>query len=215
MMIRRLPSLLFLTMTISMMYSSLAQAQEAEPSTPAPTSAAAKVAKEPASPAVDQVKESTQNLTKQTQEEVDKIAKVVDEDPRAKTVAAGILQPIYLLAEKLAFPSFHWLAFGLMCAGVVSYLLQLVLGKLIVLTRMGFSLKEILSDMIGLAISLIGLVLTTQAAAENSTFTQSPAAVLSAAILGAILGFILYTWGQSQELQAVAGRTVVPPAKRP
>lgn len=218
MMIRRLPSLLLLTMTILMMSivcSSLAQAQEAEPSNPDPTPAPAKVVKEPVSPAVDQVKESTQNLTKQTQEEVDKIAKVVDEDPRAKTVAAGILQPIYLLAEKLAFPSFHWLAFGLMCAGVVSYLLQLVLGKLIVLTRMGFSLKEILSDIIGLAISLVGLVLTTQAAAENSTFTQSPAAVLSAAILGTILGFILYTWGQSQELQAVAGRTTVTPVKRP
>jgi len=117
------------------------------------------------------------------------------------------LQPIYLLAERLAFPSFHWLAFGLMTAGVVSYLLQLVLGKLVVLSRMGFSVKEILSDLISLIISLVGLVLTTQAAAENSTFTQSPAAVLSSAILGAVLGFILYTWGQSQELQAAAGRT--------
>lgn len=210
MMIRRLLPLLVL----AMIWGSLAQAQEAEPSNPDSTPAPAKVTKEPVSPAVDQVKESTQNLTKQTQEEVDKIAKVVDEDPRAKTVAAGILQPIYLLAEKLAFPSFHWLAFGLMCAGVVSYLLQLVLGKLVVLTRMGFSLKEILSDIVGLAISLVGLVLTTQAAAENSTFTQSPAAVLSAATLGAILGFILYMWGQSQELQAVAGRTLATPAKK-
>lgn len=209
MMIRRFLPLMLLTA----MCTSLVQAQETEPSNPVPAAAPAEAVKEPVSPAVDQVKESTKNLTKQTQEEVDKIAKVVDQDPRAKTVAAGILQPIYLLAEKLAFPSFHWLAFGLMCAGVVSYLLQLVLGKLIVLTRMGFSMKEILSDLIGLAISLVGLVLTTQAAAENSTFTHSPAAVLSAAILGGILGFILYTWGQSQELQAVAGRTKITPAK--
>lgn len=211
MMIRRLLPLLLW----AVICSSLTQAQETDPVSPDPTPAPAKVPQEPATPAVDQVKESTQKLTKQTQEEVDKIAKVVDEDPRAKTVAAGILQPIYLLAEKLAFPSFHWMAFGLMCAGVVSYLLQLVLGKLVVLTRMGFSLKEILSDIIGLAISLVGLVLTTQAAAENSTFTQSPAAVLSAAILGTILGFILYTWGQSQELQAAAGRSLATPPKKP
>jgi hypothetical protein len=49
-------------------------------------------------------------------------------------------------------------------------------------------------------------VLTTQAAAENSTFTQSAAAVLSASVAGLVLGFILYRWGQAQELQAVTGR---------
>jgi len=50
------------------------------------------------------------------------------------------------------------------------------------------------------------LVLTTQAATENSTFTESPAAVLSATAAGAIVGIILYWWGQSQEVQAVEGR---------
>ena len=72
---------------------------------------------------------------------------------------------------------------------------------------MGFSLKEIASDAVGLAISVVGLVLTTQAAAENSTFTQSPALVISATGVGAIVGFILYLWGQSQELQAADGRS--------
>ena len=46
----------------------------------------------------------------------------------------------------------------------------------------------------------------TQAAAENSSFTKSAAAVLSATAVGAIAGFVFYLWGQRQELQAVEGR---------
>lgn len=145
--------------------------------------------------------------TEMVQEKVDEISRQVDRDPRAREVAAGILQPIYDVAEKLAFPAFHWLAFALMFAGVISYGLQLVLGKLVVLTRLGFSFSEILSDATGLVISLVGLVLTTQAAAENSSFTGSAAAVISAAVVGLVYGFLLYLWGQSQELQAVAGRS--------
>jgi hypothetical protein len=164
----------------------------------------------------EQVKESTEKLKDEAKAEVNKIADVLDHDPRAQKAAAGILQPIYSVAESLSFPAFHWLAFALMSAGVVSFTLQLVLGKLIALTRMGFSPKEIISDAISLLISIVGLVLTTQAAAENSTFTQSAAAVLSASALGLILGFILYRWGQAQELQAVAGRTVadIAPSKQ-
>lgn len=163
---------------------------------------------------VDKLKDGTEKLKEtaieweeKTAEEVSKIAKKVDQDPLAKSTAAGILQPIYTVAEKLSFPAFHWVAFTLMAAGVVSFALQLALGKLVVLTRMGLSFKEIASDAVGLAISVIGLVLTTQAAAENSTFTQSAAAVISASVVGAAFGFVLYLWGQSQELQAVAGRS--------
>ena len=163
---------------------------------------------------IGQLKETEEKLATQANDEMARIAKAVDQDPRAKTAAAGILQPIYSVAESLAFPAFHWLAFSLMCAGVVSYTLQLVLGKLIVLMRMGFSLKEILSDAVALAISVFGLVLTTQAATENSTFTQSPAAVISATAIGAIAGIILYRWGQAQELEAAAGRSKVVPAKK-
>ena len=191
----------------------VSQAQESE--NPTPVAAPAESPQTPANSApipapstTEQLKDSTDKLADQTKKEVEKIADVVDHDQRAKTVAAGILQPIYLLAEKLAFPAFHWMAFCLMSAGVVGYGLQVFLGKLVVLTRMGFSLKEIISDVVGLKISIIGLVLTTQAAAENSSFTQSPAAVLSSAAVGLIAGFILYRWGQSQELQAVVGRTV-------
>ena len=151
------------------------------------------------------------SATEQVKETAEKIAKSLDKDPRATTAAAGVLQPIYAVAENLAFPAFHWLAFALMTAGVVSYTLQLVLGKLVVLMRMGFSLGEIISDAFGLAISVIGLVLTTQAAAENSTFTQSAAAVLTATVAGALVGLILYWWGQTQELQAAAGRSQVKP----
>lgn len=180
-----------------------------------PAPPAATPASEPST--TDQVKKTTEKLAADTKEEVNKIADVLDHDARAQKVAAGILQPIYSVAESLSFPAFHWLAFAMMSAGVVSFSLQLVLGKLVALTRMGFSLKEIISDAISLAISVVGLVLTTQAAAENSTFTQSAAAVLSASVAGLIVGFILYRWGQAQELQAVAGRVVAentPPKKR-
>ncbi|MEK6262897.1 MAG: hypothetical protein AABP62_30225 [Planctomycetota bacterium] len=164
------------------------------------------------SPAQDDASKAPESsATEQVKETAEKLAKTLDKDPRAKTAAAGVLQPIYVVAENLAFPTFHWLAFALMTAGVVSYALQLVLGKLVVLMRMGFSLGEIISDAFGLAISVIGLVLTTQAAAENSTFTQSAAAVLTATVAGAIVGLILYWWGQAQELQAAAGRSQVKP----
>lgn len=154
------------------------------------------------------VRSQAEKLAADAQRQISDVARKVDQDARAKDVTAGILQPIYLLAENMSFPFFHWTAFMLMAAGVVSYAFQLVLGKLVVLSRMGFSPAEIISDAVGLLISLIGLVLTTQAAAENSTFTQSPAAVLSATIVGALFGFVLYLWGQRQELQATAARTI-------
>jgi len=134
------------------------------------------------------------------------VAEAVDKSKQAREVSAGILKPIYRLAEAFSFPAFHWTAFAVMVAGVASFGLQLTLGKLVVLARLGFSLAEILSDALGLAVSLVGLVLTTQAAAENSSFATSAAAVLSATAVGAIAGFVFYLWGQRQELQAVEGR---------
>lgn len=151
---------------------------------------------------------------------IDTIAERVDQSPEAQQARAGLLKPIYALAEKFSFPAFHAIAFGLMVAGVVSFALQLVLGKLVVLSRLSISMTEILSDALGLAVSLVGLVLTTQAAAENSTFTSSAFAVLGATAVGALAGLIFYVWGQRQELQAVEGRRAAarrdlqPPAKR-
>lgn len=145
----------------------------------------------------------------QNSENIAEIARQVDQSAQAKEITAGILTPIYKVAEQLSFPMFHWVAFALMMAGVVSYALQLVLAKLVVLLRMSLSLSEILSDLLGLLISVIGLVLTTQAAAENSTFTQSPASVLSSAIIGGVAGFIFYLWGQAHEVQAARGRAAV------
>jgi hypothetical protein len=133
-------------------------------------------------------------------------AETVDESEQAQDVSAGILEPIYRLAKALSFSAFHWVAFALMATGVVSFALQLTLGKLVVLARAGFSPAEILGDALGLTVSLLGLVLTTQAAAENSGFTNSPAAVISATALAVITGFVFYLWGQKQELQAVEGR---------
>ncbi len=147
--------------------------------------------------------------TTKAHESVEDIARQVDQSAQAKEITAGILTPIYQLAERLSFPMFHWVAFAIMTTGVVSYALQLVLAKLVVLLRMSISLSEILSDALGLLISVIGLVLTTQAAAENSKFAQSPASVLSATAVGVFAGFLFYVWGQRQELQAAAARASI------
>jgi hypothetical protein len=142
----------------------------------------------------------------EAEEKIEEIAEKVDQSDTAQEVSTSILKPIYSLAEKFSFRAFYWLAFAVMVAGVISFGLQLVLGKLVVLSKRGFSLAEILSDALGLVISLVGLVLTTQAATENSNFTASAFAVLSATVVGAVAGFIFYVWGQRQELQAVEGR---------
>ncbi len=157
---------------------------------------------------------TVKEMTDSIQENAEDIARKVDASEDAQKFSAGILEPIYKLAENIEFPAFHWVAFALMVSGVVSFALQLVLGKLVVLMRAGFDLAEILMDAQSLLISLVGLILTTQAAAQNSTFTQSPAAVLSSAAVGVLVGFIFYLWGQSKELQALRGRRAENLAKR-
>lgn len=194
----------------------IASAQDAdEPAQSVDPSAAADVpeattppsAVEPAEPA-PAVGERVEGAIEDAEERVDVVARQVDESETAEQISAGILQPIYALAERMAFSWFYWLAFAAMATGVVSYALQLVLGKLVVLTRMSFSPTEILSDALGLVISVVGLVLTTQAAAENSNFTGSSFAVLSASLTGVLAGIVFYLWGQSQELAAARGRGV-------
>lgn len=152
--------------------------------------------------------DKAKDLASDAQTKVEEIAEQVDQNPTAQKAAEGILGPIYKLAESLNFSAFHWLAFGFMSAGVVSFTLQLVLGKLALLFRGSLNLREILSDAVGLVISTVGLVLTTQAAAENSSFTHSAAAVLSSAAFGVVLGFIMYRWGHAQEVNALAGHRV-------
>ena len=133
-------------------------------------------------------------------------ADVMEQSEEVQKVSAGILQPIDLLAETFSFSTFHWLAFAIMIGGVVSFALQLTLGKLVVLARFGFSLAAVMSDALGLGVSLVGLVLTTQAAAEHSNFQQSAFAVVSATVVGVLIGLLFYLWGQRQELQALEGR---------
>ena len=162
-----------------------------------------KAAKDEVQPAVDDA------LKK-----IDEVVEQVDQSEQAQNVKSNILAPIYSLAERFSFPAFHWLAFAVMVTGVVSFALQLVLGKLVVLSRFSLSPTEILSDVLGLLVSLIGLVLTTQAATENSNFTSSASAVFSATAVGTLVGLIFYVWGQRQELQAVEGRRRVA-ASRP
>jgi len=155
-----------------------------------------------------EIGDKAKDLASDAQTKVEELAETVDQNPMAQKAAEGVLGPIYKLAESLNFSAFHWLAFGFMSAGVVSFTLQLVLGKLALLFRGSLNLREILSDAVALVISAVGLVLTTQAAAENSTFTHSAAAVLSSAAFGVVLGFIMYRWGQAQEVNALTGHRV-------
>ncbi len=152
------------------------------------------------------VQDNAKEVVDRTQEKAKQLASEVDESEEAQKASKSVIQFIYALAEHMSFPAFHWAAFALMTTGVVSFALQLVLGKLVVLFRAGFSFTELLSDALGLLISLVGLVLTTQAATENSTFTESAFAVLSATASGCVLGVIFYVWGQRRELEAVRGR---------
>jgi uncharacterized membrane protein YebE (DUF533 family) len=89
-----------------------------------------------------------------------------------------------------------------MVAGVVSFAAQLVLSKFFLLFKLSINLKEILSDALGLLISVVGLVLTTQAATQNSNFPESAVAVVSATAVGAVAGLVFYWWGQQQEFKA-------------
>lgn len=212
-MTRLIASILLITLALCVVASpSWAQA----PADPAPVEEAATIeagtpdADKPA--ATDDKKElakpeEVNEPESELPEQLQGIAKDVDNSETAQDTSAGILTPIYRIAEALEFPAFHWLAFALMLAGVIGFALQLVIGKLVVMAHLGFSLREILSDVLSFVISLFGLVLTTQAAAQNSTFTQSPFAVLSASLLGLILGIMLYFWGQAQEVEAVKGRS--------
>jgi len=156
--------------------------------------------------AIETAKENTKEAVDAIHTKTDEIAKKVNESEDAKKYSAGILEPIYSMAEYMSFSSFYWLAFAVMVSGVISFALQLIIGKLAVLFRGGLSFSQILTDIQGLVISLVGLFYTTQAATENSNFTASPAAVLSAAALGLVAGFFFYLRGQATELEALEGR---------
>jgi len=156
--------------------------------------------------AIETAKESTKEAVDAIHTKTDEIAQKVNESEDAKKYSAGILEPIYSMAEYMSFSSFYWLAFAVMVSGVISFALQLIIGKLAVLFRGGLSFSQILTDIQGLVISLVGLFYTTQAATENSNFTTSPAAVLSAAAIGLVAGFFFYLRGQATELEALEGR---------
>ncbi|MCH2201196.1 MAG: hypothetical protein MK102_04445 [Fuerstiella sp.] len=153
-----------------------------------------------------QATESATGLVNETKDRVDELAGTLDKNPTVQEVSTGILSPIYVAAETLAFPTFYWFAFALMLAGVVNYVFQLVLGKLVVLSQGSLNIRKILSDSAGLVVSAVGLILTTQAATENSDFPQSPTAVVSATVVGCIAGLVLYRWNQAEEVDAAHGR---------
>ena len=156
---------------------------------------------------VEKVRDTVAETAGIVKEKANEIGQTLDQSAAAADVSDSILAPIYQAAEAAGqYPAFYWSAFTLMAAGVVSFLLQLLLTKLFLLFRMHLNIKEMIMDVVGLLISAIGLVLTTQAASENSaSFVQSPSAVLSATGVGAILGIVFYVWGQRQEFQAAEG----------
>ena len=137
--------------------------------------------------------------------QVKEIGDTLDQSEAVQEVSAGILQPIYDAAEFIAFPAFYWIAFAMMVAGLISFAGQLVLTKLLLLLQGKLNLKEILGDLLALLICVVGLILTTQAATENSNFTTRPVLVVSSAAVGAIAGLIFWWWGQRTELDAARG----------
>lgn len=156
---------------------------------------------------VEKVKDSINETAEVVKEKAGEIGETLDQSEAAHDISQSILHPIYQAAEWAGqYPTFYWTAFALMTAGVVSFLLQLLLTKLFLLFRMHLNIKEILIDVVGLLVSATGLILATQAAAENSdSFVQSPSAVISAATVGALMGLVFYIWGQRQEFQAAKG----------
>lgn len=135
-------------------------------------------------------------------EKLQELGESLNQTQAVQNASAGILEPIYSLAEFMSIPSFYWIAFALMVAGVVSFAGQLVFTKLFLLFKLNLNIKEILGDLLGLLVSLTGLVLTTQAATQNSTFPENSIAVVSATAVGVVLGIVFYLWGQKQEFQA-------------
>lgn len=146
--------------------------------------------------------ESSEDPTEKLKDNVEDLGNTLNEFSSVQEASAGILEPIYQAAEFIAFPSFYWIAFALMVAGVVSFAGQLVFTKFFLLFKMNLNVKEILGDTLGLLISLVGLVLTTQAATQNSGFPENSIAVVSATAVGSIVGLVFYLWGQKQEFQA-------------
>jgi len=146
--------------------------------------------------------EVNEDPTEKLKDNVEDLGNTLNEFSGVQEASAGILEPIYQLAEFMAFPAFYWVAFALMVAGVVSFAGQLVFSKFFLLFKMNLNVKEILADALGLLISLVGLVLTTQAATQNSGFPDNAIAVVSATAVGAIVGLVFYWWGQTMEFQA-------------
>ena len=88
-------------------------------------------AQEETKAAKDEVQPAVDDAVKK----IDEVVEQVDQSEQAQNVKSNILAPIYSLAERFSFPAFHWLAFAVMVTGVVSFALQLVLGKLVVLSQ--------------------------------------------------------------------------------
>ena len=71
------------------------------------------------------IEDKAQQTLESARETAGAVAAVVDKNVQAQEVSAGILKPIYQMAESFSFPAFHWIAFALMVAGVISFALQL------------------------------------------------------------------------------------------
>lgn len=159
-----------------------------------------------AQPGFAQESRSTDSVQSDLKNRVEELSSTLDQNPTVRDVSTGILDPIYRLSEYMAHPWFYWLAFALMIAGTVSFAGQLILTKFFLLFKLSLNFGEILGDALGLVISLVGLVLTTHAATEDKYFTSSPAAVVSSAAVGVILGVLFYIWGQNTEFRAARRR---------
>ena len=62
------------------------------------------------------LQDKAQDTLESAQETAGAVAKSVNASPEAQEASAGILRPIYRLAEAFSFPAFHWIAFAVMVA---------------------------------------------------------------------------------------------------
>lgn len=156
-------------------------------------------------PAASSAQEVAGSVQEAIGNKAEEFGNAMNQSQAVKEISAGVLDPIYKVAENIGQnqPWFYWVAFAVMAAGVVSFAGQVVFTKFLLLFKGSLNFREILSDLLGLAISVVGLVLTTQAAAENSQFTSTPAKVVSAAAVGVVAGIVFWMWGTSQEFRAV------------
>jgi hypothetical protein len=137
---------------------------------------------------------------------IDRFARQFDDIPIVRNTSEKILSLTTQLDEFLQIPMFHQIVYSLGIAGAVSFTFQLLLTKLLVLLKGGFSIREIISDLTGLVFSLSVVVLTLRGGGRGIEFARHPGMLVGLTILGILFGLVHYRWAQQQEILAARGQ---------